>query len=215
MNDLQRTEEWYQQRIGHLTASMAKDLIRYQKGGITLQTDTKITNLKYRILAEQLTGQATEDHFTADARRRMQWGTEQEEHAVNAYEIKTGSIVLMSGFVKHPSIEFLGASPDGLVNNDGLIEIKCPETTTHLQRIEADCVPEDIKPQMLLQLIVTGRKWCDFVDYDPRLPQKLQLFIKRFEPTAEELNTALDYFKNFLQEIKQIKTDLLTNQEEN
>ena len=214
MNDLQRTEEWYQQRIGHLTASMAKDLIRYQKGGITLQTDTKITNLKYRILAEQLTGQATEDHFTADARRRMQWGTEHEEYAVNAYEIKTGSIVLMSGFVKHPSIAYLGASPDGLVNNDGLIEIKCPETTTHLQRIEADTVPEEIKPQMLLQLIVTNRKWCDFVDYDPRLPQKLQLFIKRFEPTTEELTTALNYFKNFLQEIEQVKTDLLNNQEE-
>ena len=121
----------------------------------------------------------------------------------------------MSGFVKHPSIAYLGASPDGLVNNDGLIEIKCPETTTHLQRIEADTVPEDIKPQMLLQLIVTNRKWCAFVDYDPRLPQKLQLFIKRFEPTAEELNTALDYFKNFLQEIEQVKTDLLNNQEEN
>lgn len=215
MNDLQRTEEWYQQRIGHLTASMAKDLIRYQKGGITLQTDAKITNLKYRILAEQLTGQATEDHFTADARRRMQWGTEQEEYAVNAYEIKTGSIVLMSGFVKHPSIAYLGASPDGLVNNDGLIEIKCPETTTHLQRIEADTVPEDIKPQMLLQLIVTNRKWCDFVDYDPRLPQKLQLFIKRFEPSEEELTTALHYFKNFLQEIERAKTELLNNQEEN
>ena len=95
MNDLQRTEEWYQQRIGHLTASMAKDLIRYQKGGITLQTDTKITNLKYRILAEQLTGQATEDHFTADARRRMQWGTEQEEHAVNAYEIMLSQLAYL------------------------------------------------------------------------------------------------------------------------
>ena len=69
-------------------------------------------------------------------------------------------------------------------------------------------------PQMLLQLIVTNRKWCDFVDYDPRLPQKLQLFIKRFEPTEEELTTALDYFKNFLQEIEQVKTDLLNNQEE-
>lgn len=214
MNDLQRTEEWFKQRIGHLTASMAKDVIRYQKGGITLQTDAKITNVKYRILAEQLTGQATEDHFTADARRRMQWGTEHEEYAVNAYEIKTGSIVLMSGFVKHPSIAYLGASPDGLVNNDGLIEIKCPETTTHLQRIEADCVPEEIKPQMLLQLIVTGRKWCDFVDYDPRLPQKLQLFIKRFEPTEEELTTALHYFQIFLQEIERAKTELLNNQEE-
>ena len=86
MNDLQRTEEWYQQRIGHLTASMAKDLIRYQKGGITLQTDAKITNLKYRILAEQLTGQATEDHFTADARRRMPlrtaaWARQRERRA--------------------------------------------------------------------------------------------------------------------------------------
>lgn len=214
MNDKQRTDEWYQARIGHLTASMAKDVIRYMKGGITLQTDTKITNLKYRILAEQLTGKATEDHFTADARRRMDWGVEQEENAVSAYEIATDNLVLMSGFVKHGSINWLGASPDGLVNYDGLIEIKCPETTTHLQRMIAGVVPDEIKPQMLLQLIVTGRKWCDFVDYDPRLPPKLQLFIKRFEPSEEEIQTATKYFTDFLDGIKNLKNELLNQKEE-
>ncbi len=214
MNNLQRNEDWFKQRIGHLTASMAGNVIRYQKGEIVAQTPAKVDGLTMRILSEQLTGLQTEDHFTADARRRMEWGTEQEENALSAYELATGHTVLLSGFVKHESIQYLGASPDGLVSSDGLIEIKCPDTTTHLSRILADEVPEEIKPQMLMQLIVTGRKWCDFVDYDPRCPQNLQLFIKRFEPTEEELTTALHYFKIFLQEIEQVKTDLLNNQEE-
>ena len=208
MNNLQRTEEWFEQRIGHLTASMAKDVIRYQKGEIVAQTPAKIEALKMRILSEQLTGLQVEDHFTADTRRRMQWGTEQEENAVTSYEIETGNVVLMSGFVKDSEIKYLGASPDGLVGADGLIEIKCPETTTHLSRILADEVPEDIKPQMLLQLIVTRRKWCDFVDYDPRCPQGLQLFIKRFEPTDEERSNAKRFFVEMLNSIEELKTKL-------
>ena len=210
MNNLQRNEDWYQQRIGHLTASMAGNVIRYQKGEIVTQTPAKIDGLTMRILSEQLTGLQTEDHFTADARRRMEWGTEQEENALSAYELVTGHTVLLSGFVKHESIRYLGASPDGLVSDDGLIEIKCPDTTTHLSRILADEVPDEIKPQMLLQLIVTDRKWCDFVDYDPRCPQNLQLFIKRFEPTDQEFNTAKEFFVNFLAGIEDLKNKLLS-----
>lgn len=210
MNNLQRNEEWYQQRIGHLTASMAGNVIRYQKGEIVAQTPAKIDSLTMRILSEQLTGLQTEDHFTADARRRMEWGTEQEENALSAYELATGYTVLLSGFVKHESIRYLGASPDGLVSNDGLIEIKCPDTTTHLSRILADEVPDEIKPQMLLQLIVTERKWCDFVDYDPRCPQNLQLFIKRFKPTDQECDTAKEFFVNFLAGVEDLKNKLLS-----
>lgn len=210
MNNLQRNEDWYQQRIGHLTASMAGNVIRYQKGEIVAQTPAKIDGLAMRILSEQLTGLQTEDHFTADQRRRMQWGTEQEENALSAYELATGHTVLLSGFVKHESIRYLGASPDGLVSNDGLIEIKCPDTTTHLSRVLTDEVPEEIKPQMLLQLIVTDRKWCDFVDYDPRCPQNLQLFIKRFEPTDQERDTAKEFFVNFLAGVKDLKNKLLS-----
>ncbi|WP_406022288.1 lambda exonuclease family protein, partial [Succinivibrio sp.] len=151
MNNLQRNEDWFKQRIGHLTASMAGNVIRYQKGEIVAQTPAKVDGLTMRILSEQLTGLQTEDHFTADARRRMEWGTEQEENALSAYELATGHTVLLSGFVKHESIQYLGASPDGLVSSDGLIEIKCPDTTTHLSRILADEVPEEIKPQMLMQ----------------------------------------------------------------
>ena len=210
MNNLQRNEDWFKQRIGHLTASMAGNVIRYQKGEIVAQTPAKIDGLTMRILSEQLTGLQTEDHFTADARRRMEWGTEQEENALSAYELATGHTVLLSGFVKHESIQYLGASPDGLVSSDGLIEIKCPDTTTHLSRILADEVPEEIKPQMLMQLIVTGRKWCDFVDYDPRCPQNLQLFIKRFEPTDQERSTAKEFFINFLAGVEDLKNKLLS-----
>ena len=210
MNNLQRNEEWYKQRIGHLTASMAGNVIRYQKGEIVAQTPAKIDGLTMRILSEQLTGLQTEDHFTADARRRMEWGTEQEENALSAYELVTGHTVLLSGFVKHESIRYLGASPDGLVSSDGLIEIKCPDTTTHLSRVLANEVPDEIKPQMLLQLIVTERKWCDFVDYDPRCPQNLQLFIKRFAPTDQERGTAKEFFVNFLAGVEDLKNKLLS-----
>lgn len=208
MNDLQRTEEWFKQRLGNLTASKAKDVIRYVKGEIADATASSIENLKFKILAEQLTGIIADEHFTYDARKRMEWGTEQEENAVNAYELATNSMVLMAGYIAHKEIEHLGASPDGLVGDDGLIEIKCPDTTTHLKRMYANVVPDDIKPQMLLQLIVTGRKWCDFVDYDPRLPNTHSLFIKRFEPTEEELETALNKFKKFLDSIEKIKGEL-------
>lgn len=215
MNDLQRTEDWFKQRLGNLTASKAGEVIRIVKGEIQKQTPMKIENLKYRILSEQLTGLPVEDHFTFDARKRMEWGTEQEEHAVSAYELNSGSIVLMAGFIKHPEIEHLGASPDGLVGDDGLIEIKCPDTTTHLKRMYANEVPDEIKPQMILQLIVTGREWVDFVDYDPRLPENLQLFVKRFEPSQEEKETALKMFTEFLDQINEIKDNLTGVKDEN
>lgn len=110
------------------------------------------------------------------------------------------------GFIPHPTIEFFGASPDGLVGEDGLLEIKCPySTNVHLQRVAAGIVPEEYKPQMLVQLLCTGRKWVDFVSYDPRLSgawSPAMLFIARYEPTQDELNTALEQCETFLAEVK-------------
>ena len=110
------------------------------------------------------------------------------------------------GFIPHPTIEFFGASPDGLVGEDGLLEIKCPySTNVHLQRVAARVVPEEYKPQMLVQLLCTGRKWVDFVSYDPRLSgawSPAKLFIARYEPTQDELNTALEQCETFLAEVK-------------
>ena len=110
------------------------------------------------------------------------------------------------GFIPHPTIEFFGASPDGLVGEDGLLEIKCPySTNVHLQRVAAGVVPEEYKPQMLVQLLCTGRKWVDFVSYDPRLSgawSPAKLFIARYEPTQDELNAALKQCETFLAEVK-------------
>ena len=110
------------------------------------------------------------------------------------------------GFIPHPTIEFFGASPDGLVGEDGLLEIKCPySTNVHLQRVAAGVVPEEYKPQMLVQLLCTGRKWVDFVSYDPRLSgawSPAKLFIARYEPTQNELNTALEQCETFLAEVR-------------
>jgi hypothetical protein len=104
------------------------------------------------------------------------------------------------GFIPHPTISDFGASPDGFVD-DGLIEIKCPTSTTHLQYMLNRVVPEQYKPQMLTQCACTGRKWVDFVSYDPRMPEPQQLFIIRYEPTAEELAGIEEEARIFLDEI--------------
>jgi predicted phage-related endonuclease len=109
----------------------------------------------------------------------MQWGTEQEPNARAAYEVETGSIVMETGFVPHSIIDMSGASPDGLIGEDGLVEIKCPNTATHVDTLLGQEAPSKYVSQMQWQMACTGRQWCDFVSYDPRLPENMQLFIQR------------------------------------
>lgn len=185
-NPLQQTESWFAERAGCLTASVAKAaILRNTKGQPYAAYETELR----RIVGERFTKNMS-NRFTSPA---MQWGVDHEDEAREAYEVETGNIVDLVGFIRHPTIDWLGASPDGLVGKDGLLEIKCPETSTHIARIEAGVVPEEYKPQMLVQLLCTGRSWVDFVDYDPRIAEEfkeLRIFIVRFEPTAEELETA-------------------------
>jgi predicted phage-related endonuclease len=127
----------------------------------------------------------------------MQWGTETEPQARMAYEIITGATVVETGFVLHPEIAGFGASPDGLIGDDGLIEIKCPNTATHIDTLLADKVPTKYIIQMHVQMLCTGRAWCDFVSFDPRLPIDLHMFIKRVErdnKLAEEIVTEVQSF---------------------
>jgi putative phage-type endonuclease len=167
----QGSDEWKVLRLGHVTASNIADVMAKGKSGEAL------TRKKYKtkLLAERLTGQSQDSYSNA----AMEWGVEQEPFARMAYEVATNSLVDKTGFWHHPSIQWVGVSPDGLVDNDGLVEIKCPNTTTHLDYIMDDKVPTDYYKQIQCQLWVTGRTWCDFISYDPRLPQKNQLFIKR------------------------------------
>ena len=193
-NPYQQTSEWFEARCGCLTASRAKAVIARKKNG---EPYAEYYTALEQIVGERLTGVVSSTGTTA----AMQWGIDHEEEAREQYVIETGRDVALTGFVKHPSVRWLGASPDGLVGDDGLIEIKCPTTLTHLKRVASGAVPEEYKPQMLVQLLCTGRKWVDFVDYDPRLSadwEKARFFCVRYEPTQEELADALAKCQEFL-----------------
>lgn len=205
MNDLQRTSEWYQDRCGCLTASAVSALYDMKRDGSPKQAYYDLID---RLIAERVTGDVL-PNFTSAA---MQWGIDHEDEARIAYEAETGACTDLVGFIKHPDIDWLGASPDGLVDDDGLVEIKCPNTITHLKRVRAGDVPEEYKPQMLLQLVVTGRKWCDFVDYDPRCRgqyARLSFWTIRYTPTDEEREDMIKRCKDFLGEVQSRMNSLL------
>lgn len=169
MNILQRSDDWHSERCGKVNASRIKDLNAKPAKGKALNA------LGLTILAERLTG-VQKEIFTNQA---MQWGLDNEPHAIAAYENETGNFVVGTGLIDHPFIEMFGASPDGLVGNDGQIEAKCPDTTTHLNTLLTKQVPDEYIPQITSQLSCTRREWCDFISYDPRLPEALQLIIIR------------------------------------
>ena len=164
--ELQRTDDWYQDRLGKVTASNVYKVL--SKG------ETRKTYM-YELLAERLNGK--QDSFTNE---HMLRGIELEPEAKAAYSIETGVFIDDVGFVEHPSIPNFGASPDGLVGNDGLIETKCPKLTTHLKTISDEKIKSEYLYQMQTQMACTGRKWCDFVSYYPALGEN-SLFIKRIE----------------------------------
>ena len=167
----QGSEAWFQVRIGKVTASRVADIIAKTKSGYSTSRD----NYMAQLVCERLTGQKGES-FTNAA---MQHGTETEPLARAAYEALKDVLVDEVGFVPHPSIKMAGASPDGLVGDDGLLEIKCPNTATHIDTLLSESVPTKYFTQMQFQMACTGREWCDFVSFDNRLPEELQLFVKR------------------------------------
>ena len=170
----QGTPEWFAQRLGHVTASRMSDVLAKGKAG------EAVTRQKYRmqIIAERISGRVAES-FTSAA---MEWGVEQEKFARIRYEADTGYFVDEAEFCNHPTIKWLGASPDGTISGvSGLIEIKCPNTQTHLGYRLDNKPPAAYINQMQCQMWVTGADWCDFVSYDPRVPEHLQLFISRLQ----------------------------------
>ncbi len=178
MTILQRSEDWHADRCGKVTASRVKDISAKPKTGKAYNA------LTLTILTERLTG-VQEESFTNSA---MQWGIDQEPYAIAAYENETGNFVVGTGLIDHPAIKMSGASPDGLVDQDGQLEVKCPGSQTHLNTILTQEVPAEYVPQITWQLACTRRKWCDFVSYDPRLPEHLQLVVIRVN--AEDLDIA-------------------------
>ena len=167
----QRTDEWFSARLGCVTASRTADVMAKTKSGYSASR----ANYMAQLITERLTETPAEG-FTSAA---MQWGTDTEPQARMAYELMTGETVEETGFVLHPTIKFFGASPDGLVGSDGLIEIKCPNTATHIDTLLKGKVPAKYITQMHVQMICTGREWCDFVSFDPRLPGDMSFWMQR------------------------------------
>lgn len=185
----QGTEAWAAARRGKVTASRVADVIKKTKSGYS----TSRKNYAAQLLCERLTGKTAESFSNA----AMQWGIEKEPEARAAYEFMRNVMVEHVGFVDHPSIAMSGASPDGLVGDDGLVEIKCCNTATHLETLMSGDIDPDYQTQIQWQIACLGRKWCDYVGFDPRLPPHLQLFIKRVERdqrTIIELETEVSGF---------------------
>jgi putative phage-type endonuclease len=176
----QQTEEWYQARIGRVTASRVADLMAKTKSGPSASRE----NYMAQLICERLTGARTEG-FTSAA---MMHGVDTEPQARMAYELMTGETVVETGFIPHPTIAGFGASPDGLVGSDGLIEIKCPNSATHIETLLAGKVPSKYMIQMQVQMMCTGREWCDFVSFDPRMPGDMNFWMQRVfsDPAMQE-----------------------------
>lgn len=169
----QRSEEWFAARCGKVTASRVADIMARTKTGPSASRENYLAQL----VCERMTGKPAESYSNA----AMAWGTEQEPFARAAYESAKDVLVEEVGFVSHPSFSEAGASPDGLVGEFGLVEIKCPNTATHIQTLLEQKVPEKYNTQMQWQMACTQRHWCDYVSFDPRMAEGLQLFIKRVE----------------------------------
>ena len=169
----QRTEEWFRARAGKVTASRVSDIIAKTKSGYSTSRD----NYMAELICQRLTGAVGESFQNA----AMAWGTNTEPLARAAYVSAKGTSVEEIGFVPHPTIENAGASPDGLIGEDGLIEIKCPLTNTHMNMILEQEIPTKYHVQMQWQIACTGRQWCDFVSFDPRMPEHMQLYIHQVE----------------------------------
>ena len=191
--DTQRSEDWYAARLGKATASRFKDAIAALKSGAPAQAQRDYLT---ELVVERLTQQPIQRFQNA----AMTWGTEQEPAARAAYERITGRIVEETGFVCHDTL-MAGCSPDGLVDWDGLIEIKCPwNTANHIETL-LNGMPADHIPQVQGQMWITGREWCDFVSYDPRMPEALQLHVQRIQRDPSFIADLEARITSFLSEV--------------
>ena len=198
----QRSEEWFQARLGKVTASRVSDVLSKIKTGESASR----RNYKIQLVSERLTGEKQESYIN----QAMQDGIDREVFARDRYVQQFGEVEEV-GFIQHPTLE-AGASPDGLVGEDGLLEIKCPMGTTHTETLMTQEVPSKYIPQIQFQLRCTGRKWCDFVSYNPMFPQHLQVFVKRVEADEVyqmELDKEIEAFllevQTIIDKLKEIK----------
>jgi putative phage-type endonuclease len=189
----QHSEEWHQARLGKVTASRVADVIAKTKSGYSASR----ANYMAELICERLTGQSAERYSNA----AMQWGTETEPQARASYELVTGQTVVECGLSDHAAIQHFGASPDGLVGDHGLVEIKCPNSATHIETLLAKSIDGKYITQMQSQMACTGRLWCDFVSFDPRLPTEMQLIVQRVNRDDELIRSIQIEVGTFLGEL--------------
>lgn len=175
----QRSAEWYAMRCGKVTASRVADVVAKIKNGYSASR----ANYAAQIIVERLTGTVAESYVSEP----MQFGIDNEAEARDAYCFYQGVSVEPAGYVDHPTIPMAGASPDGYVGDDGLVEIKVPNSATHIDTLLGKSVPGRYVTQIQFQLACTERKWCDFVSYDPRMPEHLRLFVQRVHRDDEAI----------------------------
>ena len=198
----QRTDEWFAARLGKVTASRVSDVMARTKSGYAATRK----NYMMQLLCERLTGNREEFYVNA----AMQRGVDLEPIAQAQYEVTEGVIVIETGLVDHPRIEGFAASPDGLVGEDGLLEIKCPNTAQHVEFLKTGKIDKKYQWQMLAQMACTQRHWCDFVSFDDRLPEHLQYKKVRFEwmYNSKLGDQMLEEIQIFLGELKSIIEEL-------
>lgn len=189
----QRSKEWFDARLGRVTASMISDVMAKTKSGYSASRE----NYMSEKICEILTGR----HIESYTSKEMQWGTDTEPLAIEEYENRTFSIVEKAGFIVHPEIEKSGASPDGLIGENGLIEVKCPNTSTHINFLLDKKIPSKYQLQMQFQLTCTHRDWCDFVSFDPRLPDDMKILIIRVFRDEKKIQEIEFEVKKFLDEM--------------
>lgn len=196
----QRSPEWYRARLGLVTASSIYDVVGRTKAGKPYAARAEYAA---RLIAERLSGEPTPSFISA----AMQWGIDHELDAKATYEFYHDAAVVDVGFVRHPEIA-AGASPDGLVGDVGLIEIKCPNTATHIETLRTGIIAPEYLAQMQWQMACTGRQWCDFISFDPRMPESMAMWVRRQQrDDARILEMEADVV-SFLAEVDAAVSDL-------
>ncbi|UNE53377.1 lambda exonuclease family protein [Bartonella machadoae] len=202
----QRTAEWFQARLGKVTASNVYNVFSRTAKGLPT---SKYEDYKIKLMTERLTGEISQSYITPS----MQWGIEHEEDALKEYEFIYDADVIKCGFIPHPTIETAGASPDGLIGEDGLVEVKCPQSTTHLRFFMYDEIKPEYIAQMQFQMACTGRKWSHFISYNPQFVGRstgLRMKVKRIHRDDEQIEQLTKAVEVFLAEIEQDMEQILT-----
>jgi putative phage-type endonuclease len=202
----QRSADWFNVRLGCVTGSGVTNVFAKTKTGESeakkkYKTKLIVERLKYKtkLIVERLTNESQDNDFVSSA---MLWGIEKEDMARVAYQEENKVLVKQEGFIKIEN-EFIGYSPDGLVSENGLIEIKCPSSAKHFEYLDTQEIPKEYINQMVLGMIVTKRKWCDFISYDPRFPKSMQLFVKRIFAKDYDTEGFLKSVREFNNEVEQ------------